>query len=433
MMLAAYFLGFVFYSFLGWIWETTYCSIKAKHFINRGFLNGPIIPIYGCGAVLIMLAVNAFGTLALPTPAVTFNLINILVVFFGGMLLATILEYIVAVILESFFHIKLWDYSKYRFNFQGRVCLKSSLFFGLLSVLFIMVIEPLTTHATTQIPDMVINIAAGVIGIILAVDIIIAVSSLLKLNEQLRAAEEIINAKVGTTLVEAAKIRDTFHERIEERMDENLLISQLHYQIGRMARAYPGSVSLKHTEIQIICILYIRGRRTMSVNTNNIISIILLAVIILCLFTGTVSARYAAAAGENAGINLSDTVYRGENNLDFSAFSSGGYTVDYLQHVTDGDQIALINQIASVGQTQAPGTYGAWNNSIGRLRYTVCTIAELNLGKIAVTPYATTVTDSNPDSISKAAQVIFYISGSNLHPDQLNGNWNGFTITHASR
>ncbi len=183
--------------------------------------------------------------------------------------------------------------------------------------------------------------------------------------------------------------------------------------------------------MQIVCILYIGSRRTMSVNTKNIISIILLAGIILCLFTGTVSARYATAAGENAGINLSDTVYRGENNLDFLAFSSGGYTVDYLQHVTDGDQIALINQIASVGQTQAPGTYGAWNNSIGRLGFAVCTIAELNLGKIAVTPYATTVTDSNPNSISKVAQVVFYISGSNLHPDQLNGNWNGFTITNT--
>ncbi len=166
-------------------------------------------------------------------------------------------------------------------------------------------------------------------------------------------------------------------------------------------------------------------------NTRNIISIILLAGIILCLFTGTVSARYATAAGENAGINLSDTVYRGENNLNFSAFSSGGYTVDYLQHVTDGDQIALMNQIASVGETQAQGTYGEWNNSIGRLGYTVCTIAELNLGKISVTPYATTFTDSNPDSISKAAQVVFYISGSNLHQEQLNGNWNGFTITNT--
>ena len=68
MIPAAYFLGFIFYSFLGWIWETTYCSVKAKHFINRGFLNGPIIPIYGFGAVLIMIAVNALGTLALPTP-----------------------------------------------------------------------------------------------------------------------------------------------------------------------------------------------------------------------------------------------------------------------------------------------------------------------------------------------------------------------------
>ncbi|MEA5038008.1 hypothetical protein SDC9_17368 [bioreactor metagenome] len=249
MIPAAYFLGFIFYSFLGWIWETTYCSVNAKHFINRGFLNGPIIPIYGFGALLVMLAVNAFGSLAVPTPAVPINIINILVVFLGGMLLATVLEYIAAVILESFFHIKLWDYSKNKFNFQGRICLKCSLFFGLLSVLFIMVIEPLTTRTTTQIPEMVINIAAVVIGIILAVDIIITVSSLLKLNERLRAAEEIINARVGTTLAEAAKIRESLHEKIEERVDENLVISKFHYQIQRMARAYPGSISLKHTEI----------------------------------------------------------------------------------------------------------------------------------------------------------------------------------------
>ncbi|MEA5038000.1 hypothetical protein SDC9_17360 [bioreactor metagenome] len=164
--------------------------------------------------------------------------------------------------------------------------------------------------------------------------------------------------------------------------------------------------------------------------TKNIITILLLAGIILCMVTGTVSARYATAAGDNAGINLSDTVYRGEKNLNFSAYSSGGSTVDYLQHVTDGSQISLINQIASIGETQTPGTYGAWNNSVGRLGFTVCTIAELNLGKISVTPYATTVTDTNPASISKAAEVVFYISGSNLHPDQLNGNWNGFTITN---
>ncbi len=249
MIPAAYFLGFIFYSFLGWIWETTYCSVKAKHFINRGFLNGPIIPIYGFGALLVMLAVNAFGSLAIPTPAVPINIINILVVFFGGMLLATILEYTVAVILELFFHIKLWDDSKNKFNFQGRICLKCSLFFGLLSVLFIMIIEPLTTHTTTQIPELVINIAAGIIGVILAIDIIITVSSLMKLNERLRAAEEVINARVGSTLVEAAKIRDTLHDKIEESMDENQVISKFHYQIQRMARAYPGSTSLTHSEI----------------------------------------------------------------------------------------------------------------------------------------------------------------------------------------
>jgi uncharacterized membrane protein len=249
MIPAAYFLGFVFYSFLGWIWETTYCSVKAKHFINRGFLNGPIIPIYGFGAVLIMIAVNILGPLAPPVPAFNFTIINILLVFLGGMLLATILEFTVATILETWFHLKLWDYSKNRFNFKGRICLKCSLFFGLLSVLFIMIIEPLTTHTATQCPDKVINIAAGIVLLLLLLDIGISVFSLLKLNERLRAAEEMINAKVGTGLVEAAKIRDTIQEKIGERLDENQLLSRFHYQSRRMAKAYPGSVSLKHTEI----------------------------------------------------------------------------------------------------------------------------------------------------------------------------------------
>lgn len=182
---------------------------------------------------------------------------------------------------------------------------------------------------------------------------------------------------------------------------------------------------------KIRCIHSIESRRKSAMKMKNIITILLLAGIILCLFTGTVSARYATLSGENAGINLGDTVYRGEKNLDFSAFSSNGSTVDYLQHVTAGDQIALVNQIASVGQTQAPGTYGAWNNSVGRLGFTVCTVDELNLGKVSAAPYATVAADTNPASISKAAEVVFYISGSNLHPDQLNGNWNGFTITNT--
>lgn len=74
-------------------------------------------------------------------------------------------------------------------------------------------------------------------------------STLLKLNERLRAAEEIINAKVGTTIAEAVKIRDTLQEKLGEQLDENQLLSRFHYQSRRMAKAYPGSVSLKHTEI----------------------------------------------------------------------------------------------------------------------------------------------------------------------------------------
>ncbi len=82
-------------------------------------------------------------------------------------------------------------------------------------VILVLVIEPLTTQVTTQIPDMTVNIAAGVVGVIMAIDIAISVASLLKLNERLRATEEIVNARVGSTLAEAAKVRESLHEKIE--------------------------------------------------------------------------------------------------------------------------------------------------------------------------------------------------------------------------
>ena len=106
---------FLIYGFFGWIYESSLVSIKKKSMINRGFLKGPIIPIYGCGALFIYLAFWEIRD-------------HWCLVFLGGACLATLLEYVTSLIMELIFHTRWWDYSNYPFNLGGRVSLLVSHF-----------------------------------------------------------------------------------------------------------------------------------------------------------------------------------------------------------------------------------------------------------------------------------------------------------------
>lgn len=123
------FYNFFIYSVLGWIYESCYVSIRKKNWVNRGFLNGPVIPLYGAGATVVYLFLWQFRALY---P----------VIFLGGMVLATILEYFTSLFMELIFHAKWWDYSNMKFNFQGRISLGVSLFWGILSLLMIEIFQP---------------------------------------------------------------------------------------------------------------------------------------------------------------------------------------------------------------------------------------------------------------------------------------------------
>ena len=114
---------FYIYCFLGWCFESTVVSVQQRRFVNRGFLRGPMLPIYGFGATLLL-------HVSLPLynhPAALFAV---------SMLVATISQYIVGVVMEKLFKVKYWDYSSHRFQFQGRICLQSSLCWGILAVLW---------------------------------------------------------------------------------------------------------------------------------------------------------------------------------------------------------------------------------------------------------------------------------------------------------
>lgn len=119
---------FFMYSFIGWFYESTICSLVKYHrLINRGFLKGPYCPIYGFGAILTITLLGHMSYLE---------------VFLLSMILSTVLEYTTAYILEKVFNRRWWDYSKQPFNIHGRICIIASLIFGLANVLLISLVHP---------------------------------------------------------------------------------------------------------------------------------------------------------------------------------------------------------------------------------------------------------------------------------------------------
>ncbi|MHC5250059.1 putative ABC transporter permease [Enterococcus sp. HY326] len=146
------FMTFIVYAFVGWIWESIFCSIKDRHFVYRGFLLGPYCPVYGFGvtAVLLLVPENA-GTL--------------LNLYFNVVVIVTIIEYITSWLLEKVFNMKLWDYTNVPLNIGGRVAVSVSLFWGIGCLILIKIINP---FFQTYI-QLFINNTKGIGPIILAI------------------------------------------------------------------------------------------------------------------------------------------------------------------------------------------------------------------------------------------------------------------------
>lgn len=140
--LSPYFIlmNFYIFSFFGWIYESTFVSIRDRKLINRGFLTGPLLPLYGTGATLVYATLRPFET----HPSL---------VFISGMVIATVTEYIVALLLEKLTHAKWWDYSNEPYNFQGRVALIPSLFWGFLSIFLFDFLEPFVIKIINMVPS----------------------------------------------------------------------------------------------------------------------------------------------------------------------------------------------------------------------------------------------------------------------------------------
>lgn len=168
---------FYFYCFLGWVWETCYVSVLKAKWVNRGFMRGPFLPIYGSGAVVVLIFTLPFRT-------------NPGLVFVVGMISATILEYFTGVAMERMFHVRYWDYSKQHFNLNGHICLTSSLAWGVFSVILTLYGHTMAERLASR---MSINVLEGVVFVLtvyISIDMAESIREAINLKEVLMSLEE---------------------------------------------------------------------------------------------------------------------------------------------------------------------------------------------------------------------------------------------------
>lgn len=185
---------FFIYSFFGWLWETCYVSVKKGRFVNRGFINGPLCTIYGCGAVAAYLILQSVSG-------------NLFYLYIGGVVVATLLEYVTSVLMESIFHTSWWDYSGNKFNFQGRICLGASLGWGFFTVLLFRVLHPVVEKIVSFYPVAVGKAGVIVVGAAYLVDFGFSAAAAFKLRERIPAIEQAVE-----------QARDEFLVRMHERL-----------------------------------------------------------------------------------------------------------------------------------------------------------------------------------------------------------------------
>lgn len=190
MMICKYFVWFIIYSFLGWIYESAFCTIKAHKWQNRGFLHGPVVPIYGVGALAASVVFSQLPVEALRDAG---NLQIFLICFFGSILL----EYVTSWGLEKLFHAYWWDYSGVFCNIHGRVCLPASIGFGLAGILVVRVILPFIDSMTAGIHPLLIEALALLFMLLFAMDLALTVSALTNFSKNLERIEKEINSQIS--------------------------------------------------------------------------------------------------------------------------------------------------------------------------------------------------------------------------------------------
>ncbi len=232
--LSQYTLTFVIYAFVGYICEVIYCSIGQRKLVNRGFLYGPWLPIYGFGGLIVNICLMPLKSYPI-------------LVFILGMILTSIVEYIGSWGLEKIFSIKLWDYSKHLGNINGRVCLLNSTLFGIMSISLVYLVQPYIDLLLDWIPLTVKYNLSDVLRILFAIDLTMSTIKMSAFKKAIKSAA--LKAKeIETRAREYAQMGKLEAEReFKLRMEKENTETRNSFgvQFGRILSAFPNATAHK--------------------------------------------------------------------------------------------------------------------------------------------------------------------------------------------
>lgn len=234
---------FIIYSFLGWIMESIYRSICEKKLINTGFLHGPVCPIYGFGALIMLLFLDNFKD-------------RPIALFFIAIILLTFWEYMVGLGLEKIFKTKYWDYSDRKFNLQGRVCLPNSLYWGVLGVLFVKFIHPFIENLVGKVDTNILYYSMFFVIAIMVIDEALSIKNMISIRAtldkieklQVEIKEKLKEIKAITREEENISIQNIQNlvEKLKKQRDKTA--KRLYKNVYRLKKAFPAIDTKEITE-----------------------------------------------------------------------------------------------------------------------------------------------------------------------------------------
>lgn len=237
-------LYFIIYSFFGWVLESIFKSILERKIVNSGFLYGPFCPIYGIGAIIMILFLSKFKN-------------NIILLFFISFFVLSVWEYLAAVLLEKKFNTKYWDYSENFLNIKGRVCLLNSTFWGVLGVIFTVILHPVVEKYIIMIDNQIIVLLDAFLMVVIIIDTIITCKNIESMDSILGSIKE-IRHNIKEKLIELKeskkenaidKIKNIENKIDELKLKEYILKVKAYKQAHRLKLAFPTIKSEKITQI----------------------------------------------------------------------------------------------------------------------------------------------------------------------------------------
>ena len=204
---------FYFYCFFGWVFESTYVSIKSRHFVNRGFMRGPFLPIYGSGAIMMLVVSMPFQD-------------NLILTYLAGCVGATLLELVTGMTMEALFKVRYWDYSNQKFNYKGHICLSSTIAWGFLTIFMTQFLHKGVEKLVLSIPYNILTILTVVLSVYIVADFTLSFKAAMDLRDVLigldkaRAEMEKIQKRLDVLIAVANDERETRKLEREERADE---------------------------------------------------------------------------------------------------------------------------------------------------------------------------------------------------------------------